>query len=614
MAARPGPGAALFPLLVFGASVAVIATAAFASVAGMGAIAAAGSTALVAVAALFVVGGAALRVMPRGRSASVAAPAGPDEGAPAAKTPSAEAADDSAKIEPGRGVTEIARARDAAEAANTTKSRYLVNVCHEMRSPLNAIYGYAQLLERGGEDIDPADTARTIRRCSEHLTGLVDGLVDIAQIQHGTVRVASDTVRFRAFLDHIASMFRNEAESKGLRFLYERPDTLPLFVRMDQKRVQQILINLLSNALKFTEAGEVRFRMTYSGSIARFEVSDTGPGIAAEEQERIFMPFERGSDSLARAIPGAGLGLAITRSLAQMLGGELTLDSIPGQGSTFRLAVMLAPVASRPPDREPQARIVGYAGPRRQVLAVDDDPVQLGMVRRFLQGLGFAVIEASGGRQALEKIADCTPDVALLDISMPGLSGWDVSRRLRERCGDALRIVMLSGNALEATGPSDGQAVAHDLFLTKPINFNALTDALGRLLDIDWVEDESAPVDPDDAAPFCARARAMVAGDEGAAGPTGAGTGTDAAAPSVATDGTAGAAPKIGAPLPETAKAPLAEIGSLLKTGHLSRLEKAVKAMADTVPETEALARRLLDCLDRMDLATMRRLVGRALK
>lgn len=500
-----------------------------------------------------------------------------------------EGADRAAMADAGALET-IVRARDVAEAANLTKSRYLVNVCHEMRSPLNAIYGYAQLLERDG-GIDPVDTARTIRRCSEHLTGLVDGLADISQVEHGVLRVTSDTVRLRAFLDHIATMFRNEAESKGLRFVYDRPENLPLFVRMDQKRLQQILINLLSNAVKFTEEGEVRFRLTYSGSIARFEIGDTGPGIAREEQERIFMPFERGSESLARAIPGTGLGLAITRSLAQMLGGELTLESDAGAGATFRLTVMLAPVASRPPDREAKARIVGYAGARKRVLAVDDDPVQLGLVRRFLEGLGFEVVAAKNGRQALELADGQAPDIALLDISMPGLSGWELSRALRERCGEALRIAMLSGNALEASGPSDGKPVAHDLFLTKPVNLNALVDAVGRLLDLDWIEDENGePVDADADAPFCVRPAAVVSGEE--------------------TDGAA--APESGGALPEAAAEPLAEIGQLLKIGHLSRLEQAVKAMADTVPETEGLARRLLDCLDRMDLATMRRLVGRA--
>lgn len=521
-------------------------------------------TAVVSVAALLILMAGGLALMRRSAPEPEAAAEAAVDDAGTDANPNPDDRDADATL------SAITHARDAAEAANTTKSRYLVNVCHEMRSPLNAVYGYAQLLERGGP-VDPVDTARTIRRCAEHLAGLVDGLVDISQIEHGTLRVASDTVRLRPFLDHVVNMFRNEAESKGLRFVCDLPEAMPDLVRMDEKRVRQILINLLSNAIKFTDEGEVRLRFLWSGSIARFEVSDTGAGIGKEELERIFQPFQRGARSLERGIPGAGLGLAITSSLVRMLGGELTVDSAPGEGTLFRLTMMLAPVTGNVPEEAPRAAIGGYLGARKRVLVVDDDIAQRTIMRRLLEELGFVVAVFDDGETALRQIAEQKPDIALLDVSMPGMSGWELSRRLRGLLGDGLRIIMLSGNALETSGPSDGKPVAHDLFLIKPVNFNALIDGMGRLLDLEWTDGAAGSADR----------------DKESSG-------------------------RIGGPLPEAAAPRIEEIGRLLRIGHLSRLEKEIKELAGAVPEADALALRLLDCLDRMDLATMRRLVKRA--
>jgi len=461
---------------------------------------------------------------------------------------------------------ELVRAKDAAEAASAAKSRYLASVSHEIRSPLNAIYGYAQLMERSGE-VDPGEAARVIRRSAEHLTNLVEGLLDISLIENGVLRISHDVVRFAPFLDQVASMFRHGASSKGLRFDYQRPDRLPEFVRMDEKRLRQVLINLLSNAIKFTPAGSVTFKVRWSGQMAVFEVTDTGPGIAAEDRERIFMPFERGTGPQARNQPGIGLGLAISNALAQIQGGDLELDSVSGQGATFRLRMMMGQVAGGAAEAEPGAPIIGYEGERRSILVVDDDVHQLRLMRGLLESLGFDVAVAPNGEAGLA-LCDADGergrfDLAVLDISMPGMSGWETARRLRARHGASLRIAMLSANAHERHGPADGEPV-HDQFLTKPVELGGFVDAIGVLLALRW---------------------------------THAGDGAEGAA-TVPADGAA--------PLPAAATVHVDKLRDLLKIGHVRGIEGEIKALAAVAPDSRDMIDRLYACLDRFDLPALR--------
>ena len=202
------------------------------------------------------------------------------------------------------------KAQKAAEAANSNKARYLANVSHEIRSPLNAIYGYAQLIEQGA-DVRPKDAARVIRRCSEHMTSLVESLLDISRLENGMMRVRSEIIGLPDFLDQIVWMMRPAAEAKGLTLDLETPRNLPDFVRTDHSRLRQALINLISNAIKFTDAGGVTLRIGYRSQIATLEVIDTGQGVAPEDLARIFDPYEQvatgQNDSETIARPGVGL-------------------------------------------------------------------------------------------------------------------------------------------------------------------------------------------------------------------------------------------------------------------------------------------------------------------
>ncbi|MDQ4420958.1 ATP-binding protein [Sphingobium sp. DEHP117] len=460
-------------------------------------------------------------------------------------------------------LAQLVKEKDAAVAASAAKSRYLASISHEIRSPLNSIYGYAQLVERG-DGVTATEAARVIARSAEHLTNLVEGLLDISQIEHGVLRVNADIVRFPAFLDQIVSMFHHSAVTKGLCFRYEPPARLPEFVRVDEKRLRQVLINLLSNAIKYTQRGEVCFRVGYAGQMARFEVIDTGPGIAPEDQQRIFHPFERVPDSgSAPSQVGVGLGLPITRAIVQILGGDLELESEPGAGSTFRVTMLLGRVAGQMQETAPMQRITGYEGGRRTVLVVDDDVSQLALSRRLLETLGFDVLAATGGESALALCEQQAPDLALLDITMPGMSGWETASALRGRYGGSLRILMLSANAGERAGQGQGTAPLHDLFLVKPVEIGALLDAIGRALELRWIRDAADVASPGRTA---APARAAI---------------------------------------PDAALPHIRQIREMLRIGHVRAIEAEIKMLAKAAPEADALVQRLFSCLDCFDLTAL---------
>ena len=379
---------------------------------------------------------------------------------------------------------ELTRAKAAAEAANDAKTRYLMALSHEIRSPLNVIYGYAQLLERD-ETMSGAEAGTIIRRSAEHVTNLVEGLLEISRIESGVLKLRTDVVAIRSLLDHVLDMFRPQAAAKGLALDLVFVDPLPLCVRTDEKRLRQILINLVSNAVKYTREGSVTLRVRYRSEVATIDVEDTGIGIADHDLTRVFEPFERGSMAEAQSQPGIGLGLAITQVLARVMGGDIAVTSTSGGGSVFRLRLLLAEAAASAGRSTHGDRVVGYAGRRRTVLVIDDDPSQRAIAAALLRPLGFVVEAAGNGSEGLALAAACSPDLVLLDIQMPGASGWEVAGWLREAHGPALRIVMASANAHEFRAGGDGDS-SHDAFITKPIELDALLAQIGSLLDIAW--------------------------------------------------------------------------------------------------------------------------------
>lgn len=455
----------------------------------------------------------------------------------------------------------LAAAKDAAEAANEAKTRFLASVAHEIRSPLNAIYGYAQLIERG-EGKDALGAAKVIRRSAEHLAHLVEGLLDIAQVEGGAMSLTREAIRFPEFLDQLMAMLELQAQAKGLALVLERPERLPEFVHADPKRLRQVMINLLANAIKFTDHGSVTLKVDYRNQLATFTVIDTGIGIAPEDAGRIFAPFERVGGPAGER-PGVGLGLAITQALVHIMGGEIRLESAPGEGSRFMVRLMLSEPLTPPSEPAPQAgAVTGYLGRERWVLLIDDEPAHLAVVCGLLEPLGFQVRSARDAASGLALAAQLQPDLVLCDVALGSENGWEVAAQLRRRHGAALRIVMLSGEA----PVSEGAGTDHDGFIMKPFAFDTLIDMIESQLGIEWVRAAGAP---------------------------------RAAPPELAG---AAALPRIIAPL---AAAHCAEIERLVRIGHVRAIEAEIDRIAALAPEAVPLAERMRASLDSFDLKAL---------
>ncbi|HTP40267.1 MAG TPA: ATP-binding protein [Steroidobacteraceae bacterium] len=386
--------------------------------------------------------------------------------------------------------SELQKAKEVAESANLAKTRYLAGINHEIRTPLNSIFGYAQLLERGALG-STENAVRVIRRSAEHMVHLIDGLLDISKIETGLLRLNRDKVQLVELLDQMVDMFRLQAEARGLEFRYQRPPHLPFYVHTDQKRLRQVLINLLSNAIKYTDQGHAALTVRYRSQVAEFEISDTGMGIAPEDMERIFEPFERGKAPAVRALPGTGLGLTITKLLTQIMGGELLVHSVQGAGTRFVVRLMLSEAPADTHDSLRSRRVRGYLGPLRRILIVDDDPFHLELLRDLLLPLNFTVFMATDAAIARQLALKHQPDLVLMDLSLPDVSGWELARQLRDSASlEHSRLVIVSANAQEYR--PGGDDALHDAFILKPIDTQALLECVGALLGLRWIHESPA--------------------------------------------------------------------------------------------------------------------------
>ena len=394
---------------------------------------------------------------------------------------------------------ELQQSKEMAEAANLAKSRYLGGISHELRSPLNSILGYAQLLEKD-EDLLPAqlNKIKLIRRSGDHLADLIEGLLDISRIEAGRLEIRRDEVAIRDLLNEMVDMFRLQAESKGIEFIYDPSPFLPEFVNTDEKHIRQILINLLSNAVKFTEQGSVTLSVRYRSQVAEFTVTDTGSGIDESERKRIFQPFERIRRPGMPQKPGTGLGLTISQLLADIMGGEITVASQIGAGSRFRLSLMLSSIDKPRQVVKPSRRICGYKGPSKTIMVVDDDASHRSLISEILQPLGFIILEATDAYDCLNNVSGTPVDLFLLDISMPGMTGWELLRTLRKR-GYKTPVIMVSADAEDrvsasAQGAADIGKRTNSDYVIKPIRDQVLLNKLGAVLKLDWEFREDKPV------------------------------------------------------------------------------------------------------------------------
>ncbi|MEM7738007.1 MAG: ATP-binding protein, partial [Deinococcota bacterium] len=387
-------------------------------------------------------------------------------------------------------------AKLAAESANQAKSSFIARMSHELRTPLTAILGYAQLLKLDDHvSAEQHEGLDIIEQSGDHLLTLINDVLDMAAIEAGKLTVNQQQVELASFLRRISNLVKVRTEQKGLDFIYEAYDFyekvpldhLPQTVQGDPKLIRQVLINLLGNAVKFTDQGRIVFRVGPAAhNRFRFEIEDSGIGIAHDALETIFQPFQQVSDR-ERQAEGTGLGLAISHNLIELMGGNLQVTSTLGVGSTFHFELELpvtSMVQAAPP--EPERRIVGIEGTPPRLLLVDDNDLNRAVLSTLLRPLGFQIVEAQDGAEALELAQEQPLDGVVTDLMMPVMDGFEMAEALRARESTAnLIIIATSASVFNEDREKSMQAGCND-FLAKPIKPRALLAMLEHYLHITW--------------------------------------------------------------------------------------------------------------------------------
>lgn len=411
----------------------------------------------------------------------------------------------------------LKQAKVAAEAANRAKSEFLANMSHELRTPLNGILGYTQILKREPNlNIKQQEQLGIIQQCGEHLLTLLNDILDLSKIEARKMELYLSDFQFPHFLDSIIEIVRIHAEQKNIFFRYEMLSQIPALVRGDEKRLRQVLINLLGNAVKFTDTGGVTFKVGYvtgneelgqggfssdflSGDPSlsqspitkmRFLIEDTGIGMPSEQIAEIFLPFHQIGDPTRQA-EGTGLGLAISQKLVQLMGGKLHVESCLGQGSVFCLDLDLPLVSEEADVAEHHEGRVIRLKEKYRLLVVDDKWENRSVLVDLFTPLGFEVLEATNGQDGLNQALQHKPDVILLDMVMPGMDGFEVVQKLRELPNlDRVVVIAMSASAFD-NDQEKSLAAGCDGFISKPVQVEKLLGQLRHHLGLEWVYEET---------------------------------------------------------------------------------------------------------------------------
>lgn len=433
--------------------------------------------------------------------------------------------------------TNLEQKRVAADTANQAKSEFLANMSHELRTPLNGILGYAQILNRS-QDLGEKERkgVHIIHQCGSHLLTLINDILDLSKIEAGKLKLQPQATHLPSLLQGIAEIARIRAEQTGIDFVYLPHANLPEGIETDDKRLRQVLINLLGNAVKFTEQGKVTFKVEVIGqadpqmtrsrsdssgvSQVRFQVSDTGIGMSPESLSQIFLPFEQVGDA-KRHSEGTGLGLAISHNIITLMGSQIQVQSQLGVGSTFFFEVDFPLVLEWQQSAMTATgqQLVGYEGRKQTVLVVDDKWENRSVIVHLLEPLGFVVVESEDGQDGLVKAVQVKPDFIITDLLMPVMDGYEFLRQIRQSETFKALPVIVSSASVSTMDQQQSLDAGGDDFLTKPVQADELFKLLRKHLQIEWVyQSTELPVEalvlPQDAQTITSAAELFVPNQE----------------------------------------------------------------------------------------------------
>jgi len=395
----------------------------------------------------------------------------------------------------------LVKAKHEAEMANKSKSIFLANMSHEIRTPLNAIIGFSQLMNRDKQlSASQKEYNVSIIRAGEHLLSLINDILELSKVEAGRVVLSPADIDLYSLLDDIQMIFKERAKSKNLQFICEKSHDLPRYVFTDEGKLRQIFVNLIGNALKFTDEGGVAVR-TRIDKVNKetlqlvVEVQDSGPGIAADEIHKLFKHFEQTSSGISKG-SGTGLGLALSRELAILMGGDITVSSEVGKGSVFTFHVEIKEGNSSSVESDTAKGVIGIDQGENtyRILVVDDKKENLKVAVTLLQIVGFQTKEAVNGEDAIAKFNEWNPNLVLMDMRMPVMDGYEATRRIKAtEKGRLTPIVALTASTFEDE-LKQIDSLGIQGYIRKPFRENELFGVIGKLLGIKYIYDDETPL------------------------------------------------------------------------------------------------------------------------